>query len=73
MQSELHEGFMAPFHAVIERAKERGEVKPENSGADLIAIALGPLFFCRWLSKAAIDNRLIEASVEAAVKAGSIE
>ncbi|MDQ0137866.1 AcrR family transcriptional regulator [Neorhizobium galegae] len=73
MQSELHEGFMAPFHAVIERAKVRGEVKPESSAADLIAIALGPLFFCRWLSKAVIDNRLIDASVEAAVKAARNE
>ncbi len=73
MQSELHEGFVAPFHAVIERAKERGEVKPERAATDLIAIALVPLFFCRWLFKAVIDNRLIDSSVEAAVKAARID
>lgn len=73
LQSELHEGFMAPFHTVIERAKVSGEVKPEASAGDLIAMALGPLFFCRWLSRAVIDNRLIEACVDAAVKAARTE
>jgi len=73
MQSELHKDFMAPFHAVIERAKERDEVKRDSSAADLIAMTLGPLFFCRWLSKAVIDKRLIDAAVEAAVKAARIE
>lgn len=28
MQSELHKGFMEPFHAVVERARDRGEISP---------------------------------------------
>ena len=71
MQSALHEGNMAPFYAIAERAKQRGEMPSGRSAADLIAAALGPLFYRRWFSKEAIDDRFVEAVVDAAVAAAT--
>lgn len=68
MQSELHKGFMAPFHAIVERAKDRGEMPPDKPAADLIAGIVGPLFYRRWFSKEAIDDRFTEATIDAAIK-----
>lgn len=69
MQSSLHKRFMAPFHTVFERAKERGELLPDKVVEDLIAAIVGPLFYCRWFSKEAISDRFTEATIDAAVKA----
>lgn len=69
MQSELHKGFMAPFHAAVERAKERGEVKKDTPTADIIATVVGPLFYRRWFSKETIDDCFIEAVIDAAMEA----
>ncbi len=69
MQSELHKGFMAPFHTIVERAKARGEIRPGKPAADLIAAIAGPLFYRRWFSKEAIDDRFTDAVIEAAIEA----
>ena len=69
MQSELHKGFMAPFHTIVERAKGRGEILASKPAADLIAVIVGPLFYRRWFSKEAIDDRFTEATIDAAIKA----
>lgn len=69
MQSALHKGFMAPFNTVVERAKARGEIPSDKPASDLIAAIVGPLFFQRWFSKEAIDERFVESIVDAAVKA----
>jgi AcrR family transcriptional regulator len=69
MQSELHKGFMAPFHTIVERAKGRGEIPAGRPAADLIAVIAGPLFYRRWFSKEAIDGRFTEATIDAAIKA----
>jgi AcrR family transcriptional regulator len=69
LQAGLHKSFMAPFQAVVERAKDRGEVQPDKPVADVIAAVIGPLFYRRWFSKEAIDDRFTEATIEAAVGA----
>ena len=69
MQSALHEGNMTPFYAIVERAKRRGEIPSDSLAADVIATALGPLFYRRWFSKEVIDDRFVEAVVKAAAKA----
>jgi AcrR family transcriptional regulator len=69
MQSELHKGFMAPFNAIVERAKARGEIPPGKPAADLIAGIAGPLFYRRWFSKEAIDDRFTDAVIDAAIEA----
>ena len=71
MQSALHEGNMAPFHAIAERARQRGEVPIGKSAADLIAATLGPLFYRRWFSKEVIDDRFVQAVIDAAVDAAT--
>ena len=69
MQSSFHEGNMAPFYAIVERAKDRGEIPSETRAAYFIATALGPLFYRRWFSKEVIDDRFLETIVDIAVKA----
>jgi hypothetical protein len=69
LQAGLHKACMAPFHAVVERAKDRGEMKAEKPAADVIAAVVGPLFYRRWFSKEAIDDRFTEAMIDAAVRA----
>lgn len=69
MQSALHHGNMAPFYAVLERAKERGEIPMGKLAADLIASALGPLFYRRWFSKEIIDERFVQNVVDATLAA----
>ena len=51
MQAALHEGNMAPFRAVAERARQRSELAADQPVADVIAAALGPLFYRRWFSE----------------------
>jgi AcrR family transcriptional regulator len=69
LQSELHKGFMAPFHTIVERAKDRGEIPAGKPAADQIAVIVGPLFYRRWFSKEAIDDHFTEATIDAAIKA----
>lgn len=68
LRAGLHEAFMAPFHAVIERARGRGEVRSAKPATDVIAAVVGPLFYRRWFSNEEIDDRFTEAIVAAAVK-----
>ncbi|MDR6955463.1 AcrR family transcriptional regulator [Ancylobacter sp. 3268] len=67
MQCGLHETFMAPFHLVVERAKDRGEVERDRSAADLIAAAVGPLFYRRWFSKEPINADFVDAIIDTAI------
>ncbi|WP_218831561.1 TetR-like C-terminal domain-containing protein [Bordetella genomosp. 9] len=69
LQAGLHKAFMPPFHAAVEQAKDRGEVQPEKSAAEVTAAVVGPLFYRRWFSKEAIDDRFIENTIDGAVKA----
>lgn len=71
MQSALHKSFMAPFHAVVERAKAKGEIQRDKPAADLIAAVVGPIFYRRWFSKEAIDGRFAEATIDAAIRAAT--
>lgn len=72
MQSALHQGNMAPFYAVVDRAKERGEVAGHVVPADLIAAAIGPLFYRRWFSKEAIDDAFVVRVVDDVVGAATL-
>ncbi|WP_369944467.1 TetR/AcrR family transcriptional regulator [Xanthomonas medicagonis] len=69
LQAGLHTAFMAPFHAVVERAKDRGEVNPETSATDVVAAVIGPLFYRRWFSREPVDDRFIETTIAAVVEA----
>jgi Transcriptional regulator len=68
MQAALHKSFMAPLHAVIQRAKTRNEIPAKTVAADLVAALVGPLFFRRWFAKERIDGRFINALIDGAIR-----
>ncbi len=61
--ARLQAGFSAPYLAVIERAKTRGEIAGRADGSALVAATLGPLFFRRWFSHEPIDKRFVDGVV----------
>ena len=67
LQAVLHRTFMAPVEQLIERAKGRGELAPDRETRDLVAMLVAPLFYRRWFSKEAIDERFIEVIVQSAL------
>ena len=67
MQSALHEAFMTPFHSVVERAKDRGEVQRDRPADDLIAAVVGPLFYRRWFSKEPINADFVDAIIDTVI------
>jgi AcrR family transcriptional regulator len=69
MQAAWHKAHTLPFEAAVARAKRRGEMAPERRAEDLIAAIMGPLFYRRWFSKEPLDERFVNAVVEAAVAA----
>ncbi|MDG3442027.1 TetR/AcrR family transcriptional regulator [Nitrospirillum amazonense] len=68
MQAALHKTFMAPFEAIIERAKAKGEVPRDRVTNDVVALLVGPFFFRRWFAKEGMDDCFIDAVVEAALR-----
>lgn len=69
MQTAWHKDLMAPFGVVSERAKAKGEMPPDSPIDDLVAATVGPLFYRRWFSKEPIDDRFVNAIVNAAIRA----
>lgn len=68
----LHEGNMAPFRAVLQRAKDRGEIRRDAPAGDLIAAVVGPLFYRRWFSKEQIEDSFVESVVDAAIGSAGV-
>ncbi len=69
MQREWHKALMAPFGTVVDRARERGEVKAKcATTADVVAATVGPLFYRRWFSKEPLDDRFVDVVVDTAVR-----
>jgi AcrR family transcriptional regulator len=67
VHARLHAGFMAPLYAVLERARRRGELPRDCVAAEVVASVVGPLFYRRWFSREALDERFVRAVVERAV------
>jgi AcrR family transcriptional regulator len=65
--TSLHAGVMAPLYAVLERAQRRGELPRGCVAADVVAAIAGPLFYRRWFSRDALDDRFVRVVVERAV------
>jgi AcrR family transcriptional regulator len=71
LQSRLHAGFLAPFRSVVERAQERGELSRSQGPSEVVAAIVGPLFFRRWFSREALDDKFVSGVVERAVNAST--
>jgi AcrR family transcriptional regulator len=68
VHSRLHADRTMPFRIVIDRAKERGELARNYDGARLIATVIGPLFYRRWFSREALDQKFVKSVVEIALR-----
>ena len=57
MYKKLHGDLMAPYRAVLLRAQERGELSGDLRIGDLLAFAIGPLFYRRWHSREPLNQK----------------
>lgn len=73
MQAALHLAFMAPFDAVVARARSRGDIDPARSTRSVVAGLVGPLFYRRWFSRERIDARFIRECVDAVLTGEAID
>ena len=67
MQREWHGRLMAPFAAVIGRARAGREERAAVATADVVAALVGPLFYRRWMSKEPLDEAFLDTMVDQAV------
>jgi AcrR family transcriptional regulator len=63
MYERIHAEHMAPFYAVVERAKQRGELPRNRPASEIVAAVVGPLFYRRWFSREPLDDRFVRAIV----------
>ncbi len=68
LHARLHAGFMTPFHSVIERAVQKGQLSRSTNASELIAAIVGPLFYRRWFSRETLDERFAKGTVERALR-----
>lgn len=73
VHARLNAGFMTPFNVVIERASKRGELSSGMDPAEMVAAVVGPLFYRRWFSREALDERFVKGVVERAVRPTTAE
>ena len=67
LHARLQAGFTAPYLAVVERAKKRGEVSPGQNSSEIAASIIGPFFYRRWFSREPIDEKFVKGVVGALV------
>ena len=67
MQRAWHARLMAPFAAVIGRARAGREEQAAVATADVVAALVGPLFYRRWMSKEPLDEAFLDTMVDQAV------
>jgi AcrR family transcriptional regulator len=60
LHARLQAGFSAPYLAVIERAKKRGELSSRDDASELVASMVGSLFFRRWFSREPLDDKFVK-------------
>ena len=62
--SQIQLGHAAPYVQVIERGKRKGEVPRALDDATMVAELVGPLFYRRWFSREALDERFVRRVVK---------
>jgi hypothetical protein len=71
LQAKLHGEMRGAFRTIVERGQKRGEVDAAIDPTEVIAGVLGPLFYRRWWSREALDERFVRGVVERAVRAAA--
>jgi len=69
VHSRIQHGHAAPLREVLQRAIDADQLSAEADLPTIVAGLLGPLFYRRWFSREAIDQRFIETIVERALSA----
>lgn len=69
LYSQEQQRHSAPYLAVIERGKQRGEVDRKTDASALVAQLVGPLFYRRWFSREPLDRRFVRDLVDGALAA----
>jgi AcrR family transcriptional regulator len=68
LHARLHAEVTSAFQAVVERGRRRSELSPRRDLSEVVACVIGPLFYRRWFSREALDERFVNAVVENAVR-----
>ena len=61
--AQLHAGQMAPYFAVAERAKKRGELAPGTDVSEFVASIVAPFFYRRWFTRQPLDDAFVQGGV----------
>jgi AcrR family transcriptional regulator len=64
---QIQQGHATPYLQVIERGKRRGEVPSARDSATMVAELVGPLFYRRWFSREALDEKFVKRVVRTVV------
>lgn len=70
LQSKIHAQMRGVFVAVIERAKERGELRRSQDARELVASIMGPLFYRRYFSREPLSEAFAKRVVARALRDG---
>jgi len=68
VQARIHGEMRSPVRTIVERAQNRGELPKRLDPSHVIAQILGPLFYRRWFSREALDERFLHGVVARVVK-----
>ena len=73
LHAQLHAGLVEPFLLAATRAQRRGDLKADRSPADVVAAAVGPLFYRRWFSRETLDEQFIETVINISVERAAFD
>jgi AcrR family transcriptional regulator len=68
VQARIHGEMRSPVRTIVERAQHRGELPKRLDASHVIAQILGPLFYRRWFSREALDERFLAGVVARVVQ-----
>ena len=71
LHASIHSQQIAPLYAVIERARQKGELPRSTKAAELAAAVVGPLFYRRWFSREPLDDSFVKAVVDRAIRSST--
>jgi hypothetical protein len=63
VQARIHAQMRSPIRTIVERAQQKGELPKSLDPTHLVAHILGPLFYRRWFSREALDERFLAGVV----------
>lgn|SRR5579859_6702816 len=69
VQARIHAQMRSPVRTIVERAQQKGELPTSLDPTHLVAHILGPLFYRRWFSREALDERFLAGVVARATEA----